>query len=519
MAFATGYVLEEAREGITLSAIAYQSEDGDYDTIKAAITSALASSTVLDGHLTLVWLGISLDRANLLYVAQDDREASRYALVARGTDWNFLTDWVDDFDVLHTHDWPSANPPNPSILLAQGSWDGLQALLTMTSQFLAVPSQPGAMTLTGLLNQISVGATGGLDLFVTGHSLGGALATILGLYLADTVGNWGGAAASVSLKSYTFASPTTGNQAYADYYNGRLGLANISWQAFRVFNERDMVPFAYADVEGIADSGISFSPILYVEVATMAAIIQTILNEKGVSYVQVGSGNPLSNNPCKTGQPPCPNPATTLDDFACWVGYEHSSQTYASLLGAPAEGLEDHSADLSSITSARQRRLEKRNERLKRAIIEELGLEAHKSNEPNWMELAKISLDEFKNRRELEWKLAFGFWAALAGFTYFFLSNAKVEKPPIVWLGVIYGLIFLISVFCWMCPLQKAHAKNKAYFLYYMKMASSAAVTSREDATNAAFQYWRPSNSQWLGGQIAFTFLGMLLSWELIACR
>jgi hypothetical protein len=351
MAFPIGYVLAEAQEAITLSAIAYQGEGGDYAAIKAAITSALAASTVLGGHLKLFWLGISPDLANLLYVAQDDRAPSRYALVSRGTDWNFLTNWVDDFDVLHTHGWPSASPPNPSILVAQGSWDGLQALLTMTSQ-------PGGVTLGAVLHQISAGA--GLDLLITGHSLGGALATILGLYLADTVDGWGAAAAWVSMKSYTFASPTTGNQAYADYYNGRSGLTNVSWQAFRVFNEQDMVPFAYADVEGIADSGIPLAPFLFLEVAAMAALVQTILNDNGVRYVQVGNAQPLSNNPPRTAQPQCANPATTLDDFACWVGYEHSALTYIRLLGVSTDAMVDHSADLSSITSARQARLEQR---------------------------------------------------------------------------------------------------------------------------------------------------------------
>ena len=46
---------------------------GSYNEIEAAITAALASSTVLGGHLGLVWLGISPDMGNLIYVAQDDR--------------------------------------------------------------------------------------------------------------------------------------------------------------------------------------------------------------------------------------------------------------------------------------------------------------------------------------------------------------------------------------------------------------------------------------------------------------
>jgi hypothetical protein len=353
MAFPTGYVLAEAQEAIALSNIAYQGEGGDYNAIQAAIIAALGSSRVLGGNLTLVWLAISPDMGTLIYAARDDREPNRYALVVRGTDWNFLTDWVDDFDVLHTHNWPTASPPDPSIVVAQGSWDGLQAVLTATSQ-------PDGMTLSGLLGQIINGAAPGLDLLVTGHSLGGALATILGLYLADTVSTWNAAAVSVSMKTYTFASPTTGNQAYVNYYDSRSGLSNISWQAFRVFNAQDMVPFAYADIEGIADSGIPLSLLLSLEIAAMAALVQTVLNDNHVSYVQVGNAHPLNNNPPQAGQPSCANPATTLDDFVCWVSYEHSSLTYLSLLGASAAGLEDHSIDLSSTTSANHPKLETR---------------------------------------------------------------------------------------------------------------------------------------------------------------
>jgi hypothetical protein len=351
MAFPDGYVLAEAQEAITLSAIAYQGEDlGDYGKIQAAITSMLQQ--FFGARISLVWLGISPDFANLLYVAQDNGAPNRYAVVTRGTDWNFLTDWLDDFDVLDTHDWPYASPADPSIHVAQGSWDGLQALLTMTS-----PSQGG--TLGQVLAGLASRAPTGLDLLVTGHSLGGALATILGLYLADTVGQWAGGSSPVGLKSYTFAAPTTGDAAYAAYYNARSGLSNVSWQAFRVFNEHDLVPFAYADIEGFVDCGVPFSLLLSLEVSAMAATVQTILNGYGVSYVQVGNGIALDPTPVD-GQSSCANPATTLDDFACWVNFEHSSLTYMTLLGLDPDGLSDRSVDMSATTTASLPRLESR---------------------------------------------------------------------------------------------------------------------------------------------------------------
>jgi hypothetical protein len=145
-----------------------------------------------------------------------------------------------------------------------------------------------------------------------------------------------------------------------NYYDSRGGLTNLSWQAFRVFNEQDVVPHAYADIEGIADSGIPLSLLLKLSVGAMAAVIQTVLKDNSGSYVQVGNGEPLNNNPPQAGQPSCANPAESLDDFACWVGCEHSSLTYLGLLGVPTEGMVDHSSDMSSTASASLARLEAR---------------------------------------------------------------------------------------------------------------------------------------------------------------
>src|SRR5262249_24037315 len=136
--------------------------------------------------------------------------------------------------------------------------------------------------------------------------------------------------------------------------------SNLSWQAFRVYNVRDVVPFAYADIEGIADSGIPLSMVLSLTVAAMTAVVQTVLNERDVSYVHVGNAVPLSGSPPGTPSPTCADPATTLDGCACWVGYEHSSLTYAGLLGASTDGLKDCSIDMSATTSTSQARLEMR---------------------------------------------------------------------------------------------------------------------------------------------------------------
>jgi hypothetical protein len=64
---------------------------------------------------------------------------------------------------------------------------------------------------------------------VTGHSLGGALATLL---VADVTAN-----AQLKPQAWTFASPQVGDAIFAACYGG---LSTVSW---RIYNLGDVVPY------------------------------------------------------------------------------------------------------------------------------------------------------------------------------------------------------------------------------------------------------------------------------------
>ncbi|KAI3688421.1 hypothetical protein L1987_82134 [Smallanthus sonchifolius] len=69
--------------------------------------------------------------------------------------------------------------------------------------------------------------------YVTGHSLGGALATLLALELSSSQLAKRGA---ITVTMYNFGSPRVGNKKFADVYNQRV---KDSW---RVVNHRDIIP-------------------------------------------------------------------------------------------------------------------------------------------------------------------------------------------------------------------------------------------------------------------------------------
>jgi len=71
---------------------------------------------------------------------------------------------------------------------------------------------------------------------VTGHSLGGALATLLVTDLNATT--------TLKPQAWTFASPHVGDATFAARYGG---LSTVSW---RIYNQVDVVPYFPMDVSG-----------------------------------------------------------------------------------------------------------------------------------------------------------------------------------------------------------------------------------------------------------------------------
>lgn len=75
------------------------------------------------------------------------------------------------------------------------------------------------------------------DIIITGHSLGGALATMFRAYLENLpAGTFSG---QTQFKTYAFAAPMVGNEAFAAEYNRRF---SDKQTAFSIVNPQDMIP-------------------------------------------------------------------------------------------------------------------------------------------------------------------------------------------------------------------------------------------------------------------------------------
>jgi hypothetical protein len=167
------------------------------------------------------------------------------------------------------------------------------------------------------------GLSGGTDVFFTGHSLGGCLASVLAPSVAYQLG------ASSRFKVYTFAAPSAGNRDFADYLDRLFSADGVS-SAFRVFNDLDIVPMSWATLLSIAALYKPAPPCT----PEMKALIDWAQVKVAGEYQQPTSAVELRGQlqPTLVVQG-----ATSRENVAFFseVDYQHGTETYMQLLAAP----------------------------------------------------------------------------------------------------------------------------------------------------------------------------------------
>lgn len=287
---------------MTLSAIAYQSDIAGQLKKKNYATA---------GDWSLAWGPIQDSYGNLAYVAKS-ASTGNYALVIRGSlvtfTWAAVENWFYDLDVLLQSSWPYF-PNAPGCRVSRGTyWQAFG---------LAASTYNGQTLASFLMNSVPASAT----LYVTGHSLGGNLATALASWISAQRGPAPGESDSKT-QPYTFAAPSPGNTVFASAYNARFP------KSWRYCNVLDVVPNAWDNLLKIDDIYDDYS--LFTPVAVQAAIdgMYALLlgSEDGYgSYYQQtnGGGTPIG-------------PDFLLNaDWYTEVGFQHGHNTYLALLGAP----------------------------------------------------------------------------------------------------------------------------------------------------------------------------------------
>jgi len=260
------------------------------------------------------------DDANLVFVAgyfPDSNAAPESIFVTiRGTDvdiddvWGILWQIWEDLDAGDPQPMPWALQDPARV--ASGTLDGLT-----TIQGLADFSQPADQeTLTQFLTTfLSKPENASVSTVVTGHSLGGCLATIVAMWIRTLpLPNYRG-----TIQPITFAAPTAGNTNFASYCDSLFPSAR------RFQNTLDIIPLLYYDlaaIDGIYGGSLPTPDLAEAGVAIMQKEIG------GASYAQPARGQQIL-------------PGTLLACDTDWYAqafHQHHLATYLAILtGKPVD--------------------------------------------------------------------------------------------------------------------------------------------------------------------------------------
>ena len=288
---------------MTLAAITY----APAKDIGSYLLPTTNPSNATNGEWALVWgpAVTAIDAGNLMFITYN-KPTNQYAIAVRGTYPYFglalFVDLYEDLDVNHPRPWQY--PTVPGALVAGGTIDGLDDLIRFTSN--------GVAFHTFVDSQI---APSGADVFVTGHSLGGGLTTVLAPWLVLRLSQCN---AKNTVIPYTYAAPTAGNAVFASFYTG------LFKNSYRYYNAIDIVPKAWADLLSIKSLHSSPGPACPWEFKGGIDLVLDWLKIIKVTYTQPnGPGESLPGVPSSTS------------DFFAEAIDQHDHNYYLKLLGAP----------------------------------------------------------------------------------------------------------------------------------------------------------------------------------------
>ena len=287
--------------GLTLN----ESHEENEKLLLEIIEQGLASWPPIKGQWQLAWgpalfvLPGTSFADSMMFVVRNIEDPAQYVIVIRGTNPVSIPNWlIWDFQGKELKDWHYGLQPEGSHpKISESSYFGLMILQTLRPsagipgekqsllEFLnceldAIGKKSAVSRLSGLMREEKQGQA---KICVTGHSLGGALSSMVALWLKDVQGEQ--LASNATLSTVTFAGPTAGNADFAEQLDREL-----AGHCQRIANSLDFVCHAW-ETASLQELYTLYGALL--PMPALAVIIKKLIaDSEGKEYKHFASDAP-----------------------------------------------------------------------------------------------------------------------------------------------------------------------------------------------------------------------------------
>lgn len=330
--------IDEMKEMLTLSAISMRYHEGarEKETKQLLAMKDLATK----GNWELIWYGYHDMKSVEVMIVKHKYLPNTYAIVPKGQKQNNVFSLYQGIYVFGHENFTWLPYGQKPLKIASGAHQVAETMIDLRADAPIFGIQSG--TIEAMVKSMAANwdRSGDLNIYVAGHSLGGANASLLGTYVHTILSQIQNVPdKKVNLKIYNYAGPNLFEQDFVDYYNGLKKDQHINVTEKAVLIYKDIVSnyFPYNFKQMSVD--YNYSTVFGYAVKAAVASFNAALDLSGEKYVPIGSAYDGSRIMLVNRQDPKRFEVTNeVSGPTDWVNnylYNHLPNNYLVSVGAP----------------------------------------------------------------------------------------------------------------------------------------------------------------------------------------
>ncbi|MFA8299242.1 MAG: hypothetical protein ACEPOV_03695 [Hyphomicrobiales bacterium] len=327
------------REMMTLSAIAMRFHQGAREELTKELLADPNLST--GNNWDLVWYAYDEKKSAQMMVVKNKTIPNYYAIVSKGQKEDNVYSLYHGLYVFGGSKWPWVIPGSPQPTIAKGAMSLANILFNLRGDAESLGLKN--VTLEELFKNITDNwnKKDKFTVYVTGHSLGGANAVMIGTYMFQKLSAIPNIPDSkISLGIWNFAGPNLFQEDFVNYYRNTMGRSRHIMTIERFYLIRnDVVPNLWPmKMEGLKTI-FPWSGLMKIPVNLFVAGFNGILKLSGQHYMSVNTPDNISQIYLDNVTDPklydLPKTVNSIGAYTKYYSYNHFTDNYLRAVGAP----------------------------------------------------------------------------------------------------------------------------------------------------------------------------------------